>query len=215
MYSAGLVGLTEGVYYGGKAFDPTFPMHIEVLLPAFVVGCMLARPVTATGEPAPDPLETPTEERAGAIVAAIFMLCVGLSIPLFRGSTALGATEESYTAEYAENVNWTVIAFHVLVITVLSNLGKMFPALCYRREAPWRERLALAVALWPRGEVGAGVLVLSISYGIGGPIMIVAILSLALNLVLTGVFIAFIKTLLVSRPELYPEMRYAQPTAPR
>ena len=49
---------------------------------------------------------------------------------------------------------------HVLALTVLSNLGKMFPAFCYRREAHWRERLALAIGMWPRGEVGAGVLVL-------------------------------------------------------
>ena len=41
----------------------------------------------------------------------------------------------------------------------------------------------------PRGEVGAGVLVISLSYGIGGPIVTIAMLSLALNLMLTGIFI--------------------------
>ena len=74
------------------------------------------------------------------------------------------------------------------MLTILSNLGKMFPAFCYRKEAHWRHRLAVAIGMWPRGEVGAGVLVLSLSYGIGGPVVTVAMLSLALNLALTGVF---------------------------
>ncbi len=80
-------------------------------------------------------------------------------------------------------------AYGTAVLSALSNLGKMFPALCYRRQAHWRERLAVAIGMWPRGEVGAGVLVLSLSYSIGGPIVTVAMLSLALNLSLTGVFI--------------------------
>ena len=71
----------------------------------------------------------------------------------------------------------------------------MFPALCYRREATWRERPALATGLWPRGEVGAGVLILSLGYGIGEPLIIVAMLCLALNLVLTGAFIWMVKKL--------------------
>ncbi len=38
----------------------------------------------------------------------------------------------------------------------------MFPALCYRRKANLRERLALAVSMWPRGERwGAGILVIA------------------------------------------------------
>ena len=82
------------------------------------------------------------------------------------------------------------------MITVLSNLGKMFPAFCYRKEAHWRQRLALAIGMWPRGEVGAGVLVLSLGYGIGGPILTVAMLSLALNLVLTGAFILVISRMI-------------------
>lgn len=64
-------------------------------------------------------------------------------------------------------IPWTGIALHVLLVTLVSNLGKMFPAFCYRREAHWRERLAVSIGMWPRGEVGAGVLVISLSYGIG------------------------------------------------
>jgi hypothetical protein len=38
--------------------------------------------------------------------------------------------------------------------------------------------------------------VLSLSYGIGGPIVTVAMLSLTLNLALTGVFILIVKRLI-------------------
>jgi Kef-type K+ transport system membrane component KefB len=91
---------------------------------------------------------------------------------------------------------WSVITLHVIAITLLSNLGKMVPALCYCRDAPWRHRLALAVGMFPRGEVGAGVLVISLSYGLAGPPLTVAVLSLALNLLLTGLFILVVKNLL-------------------
>ena len=83
-----------------------------------------------------------------------------------------------------------------LALTVLIHLGKMFPAFCYRRKASFRERLAVSIARWPRGEVGAGVLVISIGYGIGGPVLTIAMLSLALNLLLTGAFIVVVKRLL-------------------
>jgi hypothetical protein len=59
----------------------------------------------------------------------------------------------------------------------------------------------VAIGMWPRGEVGAGVLVLSLSYGIGGPIVTVAMLSLALNLALTGVFIVIVKRLIAGVDE--------------
>jgi Kef-type K+ transport system membrane component KefB len=94
------------------------------------------------------------------------------------------------------DINWGVVAAHVVLITMLSNLGKMFPALCYRQEATPRERLALAIGMFPRGEVGAGVLVVSMSYGLGGVALTVAVLSLALNLSLTGAFIAAVKKLI-------------------
>ena len=103
-------------------------------------------------------------------------------------------------------MSWEWILLHVLLVTLISNLGKMFPAFCYRKEAHWRERLAVAVGMWPRGEVGAGVLVISLSYGIGGPIVTIAMLSLALNLLLTGVFIYFVKRLTEPLPD-YRELR--------
>ncbi len=58
-----------------------------------------------------------------------------------------------------------------------------------RKEASLRERLALCIGMFPRGEVGAGVLVVSMAYGLSGMPLTVAVFSLALNLLLTGLFI--------------------------
>jgi Kef-type K+ transport system membrane component KefB len=116
------------------------------------------------------------------LVSGAFMVFVGLSMPAIDAG--------------ADGMSWGTLAWHTLVVTLLANLGKMFPLLCYRAEAEWRERLALCVGMWPRGEVGAGVLVVSLAYGIGGPMVTVATFSLALNLVLTGVFIVVVKALL-------------------
>jgi hypothetical protein len=85
----------------------------------------------------------------------------------------------------------------------------MVPSFCYRREAHWREQLALAIGMWPRGEVGAGVLIVSLGYGLGGPMILAAMLSLALNLILTGVFILLVKWLVAgestqARADLIP-----------
>ncbi len=238
MYAAAVVGASELLYRWSKLIDPSVPIHIEVLLPAFVIGC-LARPrEAAAGSSAENIertmhkiLERPAERRAVAFVSAAFMILVGLSMPaIFDGAdtqhpaptpaslhaaapgsavddpTLQGGKEEGkFTATVTArqpNLGWGRIALHVLMITVISNIGKMFPAFCYRREAHLRHRLAVAVGMWPRGEVGAGVLVLSLSYGIGGPIVTVAMLSLALNLALTGVFIVMVKKLIKGIPEV-------------
>jgi hypothetical protein len=44
----------------------------------------------------------------------------------------------------------------------------------------------------------SGILLISIGYGIGGPVITIAMLSLTLNLLLTGVFIWIVKRLLAS-----------------
>ena len=204
-YSVAIVIASELIYIGANMIDNDVPIHIEVLLPAFVLGCMMKRPPGA--DPHRDDSvpghqegpEDPGEQKVATLVSAVFMLLVGLSMAtVFAGVDAAGATP-TVTAQQPIP-SWSVMAWHVLVVTILSNLGKMFPALCYRREATLKERLALAVGMWPRGEVGAGVLVVSISYGIGGPIVTVAALSLALNLVLTGGFIWVVKQLLNNEP---------------
>ncbi|MEZ5318062.1 MAG: hypothetical protein R2752_11730 [Vicinamibacterales bacterium] len=191
-YAAAIVVVSEAIYVASTVVDDVVPIHIEVLLPAFVLGCMLARPAGA--DPHADDAreghqegpESPEEQRVSTVVSAAFMVLVGLSMPPVLEGPA-GTT-------------WSVLALHVAAVTVLANLGKMFPLFCYRREAHWRERLAICVGMWPRGEVGAGVLVVSLGYGIGGTMVTVAALSLAVNLLLTGVFIFAVKRLLAGVP---------------
>ena len=56
--------------------------------------------------------------------------------------------------------------------------------------------MALAIGMFPRGEVGAGVLVIALSYGMAGTALTVAVLSLALNLICTGLLILIVRRLL-------------------
>jgi len=236
-YAIAIAGASEILYSGSKIIDPSVPIHIEVLLPAFVLGCM-ARPIGAPADADAetvehalhDVLEKPRERRVGTIVSAVFMVVVGLSMPAIFGgpdiehpapspaslhAAAPGSAVDDPTVHGGKEtgkftttitssqpgLGWRAITLHVLILTILSNLGKMFPAFCYRREVHWRHRMAVAIGMWPRGEVGAGVLVLSLSYGIGGPIVTVAMLSLALNLALTGVFILIVRRLINGVPE--------------
>jgi Kef-type K+ transport system membrane component KefB len=214
VYSATITGACEAIYLGSKVVDDTVPIHLEVLLPAFALGCMLARP--AGHDPHRDDAregheegpEAPNEQFVATIVSACFMVLVGLSMPPITGGAPVEAHEVAlkYEGIPPEVVaakkafpGWRVIAAHVLIITLVSNLGKMFPALCYRKQANWRERLALSIGMFPRGEVGAGVLVISLSYGLAGPALTVAVLSLALNLLCTGLFILAVKKLIAVR----------------
>jgi Kef-type K+ transport system membrane component KefB len=238
-YAGGIAGLSELVYRGSKLVDESVPIHIEVLLPAFVLGCVMAYPRAETNKAsrasghqlAHIVIESRGERRAATIVAAVFMVLVGLSMPLIlsgeaasQGGAMVGEVErtlhgagvpeaEALAAKVGAErqvgritsaqppLTWSQIVLHVFIVTVIANFGKMFPALCYRREAHWRERFAVAVGMWPRGEVGAGVLVISLSYGIGGAIVTIAMLSLALNLLLTGVFIYIVKRVTNPLPE--------------
>lgn len=225
IYAVLITLTTEVIYHWSKLIDEVVPIHIEVLLPAFVLGCMIVRKNIANNNLHEDVLETPTEKRVTFLVSALFILLVGLSMPAIvdiAGSPAevnvmdqemidayisAGSDDSKIDlmphrkeSPHLQNLpmSWRWIALHVLMITLISNIGKMFPLFCYRREAHWKERLALAVGMFPRGEVGAGVLIISISYGIGGEMITVAMLSLALNLLLTGIFIVTVKKLLNS-----------------
>lgn len=204
-YSVLIVLISEFVYWGSGRIDPTVPIHLEVLLPAFVLGALIKRPedygANEKNLSGIESLEAPSEKNFATAVSAIFMVLVGLSLPSLFGASAAEAAKkasDSLTASFATQ-GWDQIAFHVLIVTIISNIGKMFPAFVYRKEAHWKERLAVAIGMWPRGEVGAGVLVVSISYGIGGPILTVALLSLTLNLALTGVFIWIVKKLISAK----------------
>lgn len=245
-YALVITMVCEGIYIGSKVIDHTSPVHFEVLLPAFVLGCIMARP-KGTDVHADDAREgheegpsEDSEQRVSSIISACFMVLVGLSMPPILQMAKTGqepivtqasisssvqnpdvhsAKEESLfedtpievlhypgapreaVARKKEMPGWGIIALHVLAVTILSNIGKMFPAFCYRKEATLRERIALGWGMFPRGEVGAGVLVISMSYGLAGPSITVAILSLALNLLCTGLFIVVVKKLLAGVKE--------------
>lgn len=202
-YAAAIAAASETIYVMTKLVDHRVPIHLEVLLPAFVLGCVMRVPkgqdphVDDAREGHQDGPPADVEQRVATIVSAVFMVLVGLSMPLFFG--AAGADASTITAAQPP-LSVAMILAHVVALTILINIGKMFPAFVYRREAHWRERLAVAVAMCPRGEVGAGIILLSLDYAIGGPVVTVAILSLALNLVATPLFVWVIRALLAGVP---------------
>ena len=96
VYAALIVGASELLHVWSTVFDPSVPIHVEVLLPAFVLGCM-AHPPGAARDADTASLEhafraiagQPGERRAATIVSAAFMVLVGLSMPaIFEGPDA-------------------------------------------------------------------------------------------------------------------------------
>ncbi len=153
---------------GAELFEKATWMSLEVLLPAFVLGCLLK---PKKGEPM---------QGFDEGLKLSYMLLVGLALPHLNFTT----------------LSLTQLSWHLLIITCLANLGKLYPLLCYKREVGFYSRAALGVALWPRGEVGAGILLISAGYAIPPVVMQVAGMSLALNLLLTGFFITLVIYLL-------------------
>ena len=204
-YSFVIVGISEAVYWGTKVIDYRVPIHIEVLLPAFVLGCVMKLPTES--DPHKDDsrnghqegLESRIEQLVATIVSSVFMVLVGLSMPTIYGETST-SNIETITAQQP-TLSPLALAGHVVILTLIINIGKLFPTFCYRREVHWRERLAVAIGMMPRGEVGAGIILLSLEYGISGPIVSVAVLSLALNLLLTPAFVYAVNYLIRTAPK--------------
>lgn len=177
-----LLAYGVAIVFATEFLERTTHVHLEILLPAFVLGGILYNPHDP-GHPEKYPHEHRYLEPIKGWVMVLdrlvkggFMFFVGCSLPkIAMGNIALG-----------------VILLHVVALTVLSNLGKCFPSFCYRKEAPLNHRIALGVAMFPRGEVGAGVLLVAMGYGLDGFATTLAVLSLALNLLLTGVFISVV-----------------------
>lgn len=184
IYGIALVALT-------RLLEHTTHIHLEVLLPAFVLGCILYNSDHAKAEVQHNHEHThlePEEKKLrmlDRIIKGAFMFLVGSSLPKISFA----------------DIRLAEIVAHVLALTVLSNLGKCFPSFCYRKEASLKERIALSVAMFPRGEVGAGVLLVALNYGLVGIPTTLSVISLALNLILTGFFIAIVKKLLPTAPK--------------
>ena len=49
--------------------------------------------------------------------------------------------------------------------------------------------------MFTRGEVGAAVIFIALGYNIGGPVLLISVLALVLNLVLTVAFVTIVKWL--------------------
>ncbi len=226
-YSVMITLVSEAVYHSSKLINEVVPIHIEVLLPAFALGCMITHKKASTNNKnddgfQEDTLDRPEEKRVSFLVSMAFMVLVGLSMPAIvdiAGSSAKvnvidqkiidayiieepGDLQEDLVPHPGQSPNleslpmsWGWVAIHVFIVTLIMNLGKMFPLFCYRKEAHWKERLAVAIGMFVRGEVSAGILVISISYGIGGVMITIAMLSLVLNMLLIGVYIIAIKSL--------------------
>jgi Kef-type K+ transport system membrane component KefB len=177
------------------AFDYTTDLHLEVLLPAFALGCLIKSDHLHGSEEfdplarGPEPYNAEWEDVLDRFIKGAFMLLAGIALPPIEfGTMGVGS-----------------FVIHVLLLTVLMNIGKCVPLATYRDEAGTKERAALSVGMFPRGEVGIGVLLVSLemfqqtgsadvpgireSISLGG-------LSLALNLCLTGLFILAVIRLL-------------------
>lgn len=177
-------------------------IQLEVLLPAFTIGCITKMPhqsvheemdLNKQGGAATNDFAKQVsggnedaahfEEKISTAISTVFMLLVGLSMP-----SLFSSTEE-------DSMDTAQLCFHVLAVTILMIVGKMFLVFCYTDEADFRTRLGLGLGMCPRGEVGAGVIVISLSLGLSGPTVTVAVICLAINLVLSAGFIFGVKQL--------------------
>ena len=183
-YSTILVALFEGIYVVTKEiFGPDSAVHIEILLPAFILGMVMK-----TMEH-----HSKSDETASSIISYLFMFLVGLSAPLFIG-VDFSATAGDCMIGQVGDMSWGEIAFHVLITTALSNIGKLLPVFFYR-DRSLTERLALSIGMFTRGEVGAGIVFIALGYGLGGPLLAIALLTILTNLILTGFFVVIVKSL--------------------
>ena len=184
-YATILVFICQGLYLFSKhLFGADAAIHIEVLLPAFVFG-MIIKNRHIGGK---------REERVAALVSLLFMLLVGMSMPLIdMNGTAPITDSKSLIATMPMMSGWE-IALHVVAVTILSNIGKLAPMLFYKDRSAI-ERLALSIGMFTRGEVGAGVIFIALGYNIGGPVLLISVLALVLNLILTVGFVSIVKWL--------------------
>mgnify|MGYP000874978811 CR=1 FL=1 len=200
LYSVVLFAVIEILYritthfYGSEG-----SIHIEILLPAFILGIIMRKDHSI--------VPSIQEEKVSNSISYFFMLLVGISMPLFIGvDYSEMLTMSSAKINQIPMPGWDVIIIHVLIVTIISNLGKLFPLLFYR-DRKLSERLAVSVGMFTRGEVGAGVLFIAIGYHLGGVLLVVSVLAMCLNLLLTGIFIGYAKKLTMSSYQEVTEER--------
>jgi hypothetical protein len=173
------------------AFDYATDLHLEVLVPAFALGCVIKSDhLHGSAEYADSRTRSAADDPVGQAlldwgIKSGFMLLAGMALPPIQ----LGG------------MGTVAVIAHVILITIVSNIGKCVPVAAYRNEATVRERTALSIGMFPRGEVGIGVLLVSLEVfrqqdmldlAAVQQSMTIGALSLALNLALTGVFITVV-----------------------
>ena len=186
VYSAVVFACTQAVYLISKhLYGEAGSIHIEVLLPAFVLGMVMKHKEH----------DTPAERKVSTGISFLFMFLVGMSMPRFLGVDFAEASlgQHSVTGSQ-EMMSWGIIMLHVLIVSLLSNIGKLFPVFFYK-DRKFSERLALSIGMFTRGEVGAGVIFIALGYSLGGPALIISVLTIVLNLILTGIFVLWVKKL--------------------
>lgn len=232
LYAAILTAFAEVVHH--VTHDHTIDVedlaetvHLEILLPAFTIGCIVKHPhahlhLPSTAEAAAAPAEAKRslrrqgttelikagfakvrdaqQEKVKFYISAIFMVLVGLSMPaVFNPDNALGSGDGGHrrleAAAPAPKMEAGMLVLHVVVCSLLMNVGKMFPALCYRSEVNLKTRLALAIGMMPRGEVCAAIIVNAIALGVTGDAVTIAVCCLAVNMTCVSGFIFSVKQL--------------------
>ncbi len=183
LYAIVTLAITQGVYLVSKHFyGEDASIHIEVLLPAFVLGMIMKH----------KHIDTKVEHNVATAISFLFMFLVGVSMPVFFGIDFAKQSAEAATITGAQPMmSWPMILLHVLIVSFLSNIGKLFPLFFYRDRRK-RERLALSIGMFTRGEVGAGIIFIALGYNLGGPF----------NLILTGIFVVWVEKLTRSAYQL-------------
>lgn len=193
VYAAVTFGITQAIYLGSKHFyGEEASIHIEVLLPAFVLGMIMKH----------KHIDSKTEYNISTAISFLFMFLVGVSMPVFFGIDFASQSAEATTITGAQPMmSWQMIAVHVVIVSILSNIGKLFPLFFYRDRRK-RERLALSIGMFTRGEVGAGIIFIALGYNLGGPALMISVLTIVFNLILTGIFVVWVEKLARSAYEL-------------
>ena len=184
-YATLMVFFCQGLYvFSSRLFGHDAAIHIEVLLPAFVLGMVMKHGHGSSK----------ADDRAATVISLFFMLLVGMSMPLIN--LEADPLQSASVIASLPMPSWGTIALHVIMVSLLSNIGKLTPMLFYR-DRSLKERLALSVGMFTRGEVGAGVIFIALGYHIGGPILLISVLTLVFNLILTGGFVIIVKRLVI------------------
>lgn len=193
IYAAITFGITQAVYLVSKHFyGENASIHIEVLLPAFVLGMIMKH----------KHIDTKTEYNVSTAISFLFMFLVGVSMPVFFGVDFSELSASATTITGAQPMmSWSMILLHVLIVSLLSNIGKLFPLFFYHDRRK-RERLALSIGMFTRGEVGAGIIFIALGYNLGGPALMISVLTIVFNLILTGIFVVWVERLTRSAYQL-------------